>query len=189
MPPLLEDPAAGLDFNGKRGIGGISMGATGAVAIANRHPDLFDAVFGISGCYSTTESLSALSNHLTVQTRRNDVDNLYGPAGNWRWEHYDTQSDPSGLKDTAVYLASARGVTQTSSEAHANASLISYATGTVIEQATLACTRDLDAAMRSRGMTHQRVDYLDAGIHNWGNFHRFIEPAWEHIAPALGVTP
>ena len=189
LPPLLEDPANGLDFNGKRGIGGISMGATGALAIANRNPDRFDAVFGISGCYSTTESLAAISNYLTVETRKNGFDNLYGPAGYWRWEHYDTEADPSGLADMAVYLSSAHGVTQTSSADHADASLINYATGTVIEQATLVCTENLDAAMRARGMTHQRVDYVEAGLHNWGNFHRFIEPAWGHIAPALGVSP
>ncbi|MDR7329149.1 alpha/beta hydrolase [Corynebacterium guangdongense] len=189
LPPLLEDPAHGLDFNGKRGIGGISMGATGALAIANRNPDLFDAVFGISGCYSTTESLAAISNYLTVETRKNDFDNLYGPPGDWRWRHYDTEADPTGLADMTVYLSSARGVTQASSADHADADLINYVTGTVIEQATLVCTENLDAAMRTRGMAHQRVDYVEDGLHNWRNFHRFIEPAWEHIAPALEASP
>ncbi len=187
LPPLLEDPANGLDFNGRRGIGGISMGATGALAIANRHPELFDGVFGISGCYSTTESLAAISNFVTVETRDNDFENLYGPAGDWRWDHYDTAGDPSGLRDMAVYLSSAHGISQTSSVEYADSRVISYATGTLIEQATLACTVDLDAAMRAAGMTHQRVEYVDEGVHNWANFHRFIVPAWEHIAPALGV--
>ncbi|WIM72066.1 alpha/beta hydrolase-fold protein [Corynebacterium suedekumii] len=42
LAPLLEAEPE-LNFNGHRGIGGLSMGATGAIHIANRHPELFDA--------------------------------------------------------------------------------------------------------------------------------------------------
>ena len=187
LPPLLEDPAHGLSFNGHRGIGGLSMGATGALAIANRHPELFDATFGLSGCYSTTEPLSAISNYLTVETRGVEFENVYGPADNWRWEHYDTLADPSGLADMAVYLSTAHGVTDIEVEDYQNLPLQTYITGTVIEQATVTCTSDMDEAMRAEGMTHQKVEYIEQGRHNWANFHRFIEPAWEHIKPALGV--
>lgn len=182
LPPLLERD---VPFNGHRAIGGISMGATGALAIANRHSDMFDATFGLSGCYSTSTPLGYLSSRLTVETRGGDVDNLYGPRGNASWEHYDTQLDPSGLKDMTVYLSSARGNVDRTNDEYQNYPYENFVVGIALEESAYHCTRELERELRDQGTSDLQADYAATGQHDWGNFRRYVEPAWEHIKPAL----
>ncbi len=46
-PPLIDKRFMG---NGRNVIGGLSMGALGAMSIAVRHPDLYRGVAAFSGC-------------------------------------------------------------------------------------------------------------------------------------------
>src|SRR5699024_8619131 len=48
LAPVVEEE---VSHNGKRGLIGLSMGASGAVMMANNNPGFFDGVAGISGCY------------------------------------------------------------------------------------------------------------------------------------------
>ena len=53
----MEDPTTGLKFNGRRIIGGLSMGASGAIRLAAKHPEFYHGAIGLSGCYSTTSAM------------------------------------------------------------------------------------------------------------------------------------
>lgn len=184
--PLLQQ-APELNYNGHSGIGGLSMGAAGAVMIANRHPELFDAVFGISGCYSASSPVGYQTVRLTVGARGGSVDNLFGPESSGKRAHYDTQADPEGLRNLSVYLSAAEGAVS-SDEAAAFDSDVTAAhvtAGVLLEQGAYACTRDLNNAMISRGMTHQKVGLYREGLHTWRNFTAQLQPAWQHIKPAL----
>ncbi|MGI9586635.1 MAG: alpha/beta hydrolase, partial [Dietzia maris] len=64
--PALVEPE--VSTSRSRAIGGISMGAGAAVTIATRHPDLYRAVFGVSGCYSTG-TLGQILTRYTVESR------------------------------------------------------------------------------------------------------------------------
>ncbi|MDR7329146.1 alpha/beta hydrolase [Corynebacterium guangdongense] len=186
LPPLLEDPASGLNFNGRRAIGGLSMGASGAVAIANANPGVFAGVIGISGCYSTTSTAGRIMVGSIVENAGASVYNLYGPPGAPGWDRHNVVKDPRGLASTAVYLSAAEGVvTPEEEEYFGDRTSSALANGIVLEWGSLSCTVDLDQAMRARGMTHQQVDLLPAGVHNWPNFSGALLPGWDHIRPAL----
>lgn len=186
LPPLLEDPAAGLNSNGKRGIAGLSMGAGGAVALANANPGVFDAVAGLSGCYSTTSPAGRLMTSNIVEGAGGSLINLYGPTGSPNWGRYDVVADPSGLADTTVYLSASEGAfTPIEQDYFADRTFSAMSSGMVLEWGAGSCTRDLDGAMRSAGMHHQIVDIQSAGVHNWPNFTAALDRAWDTIGPAL----
>ena len=183
LAPLL-DAAPELNFNGHRAIGGLSMGATGAVHIGNRHPALFDATFGISGCYSPTDPVGRQNAHMTVTTRGGDVANLYGPEGGARWTWHDTVGDPSGLRGQRVYLSAANGVFAADDVAnYAGGNWFDMSSGAALERGSLECTRLLESALD--GAPGLRVDYAETGTHDWHTFNEHLRPAWEHIRPAL----
>ncbi len=183
MLPTVES-AEGINFNGKRAIGGLSMGATGAVHLANTNPDKFDATFGISGCYSTSSAIGKQIITSVPESRGGSVENMFGPAGSRKWKFHDTASNPEGLRNMEVYLSTADGGIDSVppiDEMDTQALLVGYG----LEVGVNACTRDLDKSMRAKGMNHHKVHYKGDGRHNWRNFEEELQPAWDHIRPAL----
>lgn len=185
LPPILE-AESDLNFNGKRGIGGISMGATGAVHLANTRPELYEAVFGLSGCYSTLDSLGRQTAQLSLGTRGGDVTNMWGPFGSETWVEHDATANPEGLRDLAVYLSAANGeYDDIDRHNYGNTNLIDMPLGMILEQGAMLCTQNLDEAMHQAGMDHQVVEYFDTGVHSWRNFNTQFEPAWNSVKGAL----
>ena len=183
LPPLLADEVP--QHNGHVGIGGLSMGASGAVAIANANPEVFDAVFGISGCYSTTSPAGRMMAHGTVESRGGDSANLYGPDSSGLRERYDVVNSPEGLRDMAVYLSATTGAVSAGDEEHYGDDALGMALGVLLEQGSNSCTRDLEAAMGRAGMSHQEVVFLKEGTHDWAMFAAQLVPAWEHVKEGL----
>lgn len=183
LDPLLQRE---LNSNGKRGIGGLSMGAAGAVHLANSNPELFDAVFGISGCYSPVSPMGRQIVNIVTGSRGGNVENMWGPFGSDEWKNHDVVADPEGLRDQAVYLSAANGTINEEDYARYEGNpFFDMAAGTFLERGVLSCTEELDRAMTARGMGHHHVDYKGEGVHNWANFNAQLAPAWEHIRPAL----
>ncbi|MDO5511785.1 alpha/beta hydrolase family protein [Corynebacterium sp.] len=188
LAPLLESSDE-FTFNGKRGIGGLSMGANGAVHLANTNPELFDGVFGISGCYSPMSPVGRQMASFVVTSRNGDLDNMWGPYGSEEWIRHDAARNPEGLRDQAVYLSAADGtVTPEEQEFYQNYEITSMAVGGLLERGVLTCTQELDSAMQAAGMDHHVVNYKQGGAHNWIQFNQELQPAWDHIKPALDVT-
>lgn len=181
--PLLESQAD-INANGKRAIGGLSMGATGAVQTANLHPDLFNATFGISGCYSTMSPLGRQTMQVVPQSRGADPKNMWGRHGSAEWLRHDVERNPEGLRNQAVYLSTATG-SLLLDQYYADTPIESLSVGWALETGTYQCTRDLEKSMKRAGMNHQQVNYRDRGTHNWETFRVELEPAWNHIKPAL----
>ena len=97
---------------------------------------------------------------------------------------------------TAVGLACTLTPAATAQEGNGNATdeeiafyenyeVTSLAVGALLERGVLECTIDLDEAMQDAGMDHQGVHYKDYGSPNWIQFNQELQPAWDHIKPAL----
>lgn len=182
LAPLVE---AELNHNGKRGLIGLSMGASGAVMMANNNPGFFHGVAGISGCYSTTSKVGQGTVDLTVRTKGGDPTNMWGPRGSEDWLRNDVMSHPEGLRGTALYLAAASGAwTDEELAAYPGKSVNDRIGGTLLEAGSRRCTEEFSAALSDASIPHT-TDYLTDGTHDWVMFGKQLQPAWDAIKPAL----
>lgn len=185
LPPLVDKHLERPD-NGRRAIGGLSMGAAGAVRIANTHPELYDGAIGLSGCYSTLDKPGWLSTELTVQGRGGDTANMWGEFGSPEWVAADVNRNPHGVGSLALYLSAASGIVGADDEAeYSTRPAEDTLRGVLLERTTYECTRSLDASLRAHGYSHHTVDYLPEGAHNWSNYAAQLRPGWEAISYAM----
>ena len=180
LAPVVEEK---VSHNGKRGLIGLSMGASGAVMMANNNPGFFGGVAGISGCYSTTDSFGAGTVKLTVGNLGGDPNNMWSAPE--AWERNDVVLNPEGLRGTQLYLSAANGeITDEEVAYYADKELTDQITGSLLEAGSRHCTENLSAALTKSGIEHT-TDYLDAGAHGWPMFGPQLQPAWDGIKSAL----
>lgn len=180
LPGLVEPH---LDSNDKRGVGGISMGASAALTLATRHPGFYDAVFGVSGCYSPAGIGETLARY-TVQTGGGDPQNMWGPSGASGWAAHDALANAENLRGTAIHLSSGTGMASQEDWENTGHRAGRLLVGMAIEQATGQCTR----------AAADRFDQLDipadvvihpTGLHSWSRFGPAIQQAWQSVEGAL----
>ena len=180
LAPILEEEVA---HNGKRGLIGLSMGASGAVMMANNNPGFFDGVAGISGCYSTTDSIGSGTVKLTVGNQGGDPNNMWSTPESW--ERNDVVLNPEGLRGTQIYLSAATGViTDEEREFYADRDVTDQIAGSLLEAGSRQCTENLSESLTKSGIDHT-TDYLDEGAHSWIMFGPQLQPAWDGIKSAL----
>lgn len=88
-------------------LGGLSMGALGAMAIAVRHPSLYGGVAAFSGCLDLGSPEMRRATAGTVQTRGGNPDNMWGDITDAEWAVHDPAEHISALKGKALYVSSA----------------------------------------------------------------------------------
>lgn len=180
LPNLVEPE---LNTNGKRGIGGISMGAAAAVTTASKHPDLYQAVFGVSGCYST-DALGQILTRYTVESRGGTVTNMWGEPGNATWQANDALLQAEKLRGKRIYLSSGTGVAEPGDWEKYNGDALNFAAGMALEQATHRCTQAAQRKLRELNIPAQ-IDLQPTGMHNWDYYSRQIPVAWNSVKSAL----
>ena len=172
-----------LRASGKRGIGGISMGAAAAVTTATRHPDLYNAVFGVSGCYST-DQLGQILTRFTVESRGGTVTNMWGEPGNATWQAHDALINAEKLRGKRIYLSSGTGVAEPGDWERYGGDALNFAAGMALEQATDRCTWAMDRRLKELGIP-ARIDHRPTGMHNWHYYSQQIPVAWNSVKSAL----
>ncbi|MDO4762499.1 MAG: alpha/beta hydrolase family protein [Corynebacterium sp.] len=183
LPPILDDAANGLNFNGKRFIGGLSMGAGGAVRLANAHPELFDGAIGLSGCYSNTTTMGRFMIESIANSVNADHTKMFGTSDNPDRLRTDVVANPEGLRSMPVYLFTADGhVTPRDIENYRHQSVKDLPGAVILELATDKCTRELDESMKAHGMTHQKVVLQHGGVHDWPYYAEQFPFAWKHVS-------
>lgn len=180
LASVIEDE---VTHNGKRGLIGLSMGASGAVMMANNNPGFFGGVAGISGCYSTTDTIGRGTVNLTVGNLGGDPNNMWSTPESW--ERNDVVSNPEGLRGTQLYLSAATGeITDEELEYYSGKPITDQIAGSLLEAGSRQCTEDLSAALTDANIEHT-TDYLDQGAHGWPMFGPQLQPAWDGIKSAL----
>lgn len=182
LPGLVESD---VNFNGKRAIGGISMGASASVMIANLNPGFYQAVLGISGCYSTMSKMGHETTYLMVHSRGGTLENMWGPYGSDGWVTHDVPRNPKGLANTRMYLSAGSGVVDPDKR-DAWLHQVAPMASNVLEVGVRTCTQELDTALTIHGVTgNSKIVYTDYGSHEWANFNEHFGPGWEYIRGAL----
>ena len=182
LPELLAGDEISLKNNGKTGIGGVSMGASAAMSLATRHPDSYDAVFGVSGCYETG-GLGKILADFTVASRGGDIDNMWSKD---EWEAHDPTINSDKLKGTKVYFSSATGAAAQDELATYDYNPLHYTQGLFLEQAVNVCSNQFDRALNRADVDHE-FKQVPQGMHNWWTFAGQIPDAWSAVRGTLGA--
>lgn len=187
-PVVVDGAEHQVAFNGERGIAGLSMGAASAVDIAEHHPDLYDTVGAISGCYDPTDDLGFLLAKVTVETRGGDIANMWGNRRNTpAYAEHDSLAHIGALRGKTLYFSAATGIPGpgTWTDEYQRQAL-PFVQGAALEQGVHACTVAMDRRLSEVGMRdHATIDYLPTGLHNWATFDRAIGPMRDVMIPAL----
>lgn len=178
LPPLIDARFRG---NGLNAIGGLSMGALGAMTIAVRHPRTYRGVVALSGCLDQGSVEMRQATAATVATRGGNPDNMWGPLNGPDWSAHDPAANISVLRGKPIFVSSGNGVPDPSLGLAGLASPV----GGVLEGVVLQCTKAFEAAARRAGV---KVTYLyRAGLHSWGYWNEDLRKAWPTVARALRV--
>ncbi|WP_232852015.1 alpha/beta hydrolase [Nocardia acididurans] len=189
LPPVVE---AYLESSGRRAIAGVSMGAQGAMMLAQRHPGRYAAVAGMSGCYSTADEFGHTVTRMTVGSRGGDVVNLWGPPGSPEWAAHDSFLGADHLRGTVIHLSAGTGLpTPADLAAITQAPNIFDAArmaggGSSLEAGTRTCTERFAQRLTQLGIP-ATVHLTPTGMHTWPDFADALGPAWRTLAPALNV--
>ncbi|MFC9994135.1 alpha/beta hydrolase [Nocardia sp. NPDC127526] len=190
LPPIVEKY---LDSNGRRAIAGVSMGAQGAMMLAQRHPGQYAAVAGMSGCYSTADDLGRAITQIIVASRGGDVFNLWGPPSSPDWIAHDSLLGAEALRDTTIHLSVASGVpgpgnlVALAKSPNIGEALAEAGGGIALEAGARECTERFAHRLAELGIP-VTLHYAPTGLHAWPDFAAQLGPAWQTLAPALGVA-
>jgi S-formylglutathione hydrolase FrmB len=187
LPPIVESY---LHTDGRRAIAGVSMGAQGAMMLAQRHPGFYRAVAGISGCYSTADDVGEALTRITVASRGGNPENLWGPPNSPAWLAHDSFLGAATLRGTAIYLSAATGIPGVPDlEAIADApnvmgALQTAGGGVALEAGALTCTQRFAERLAQLHIP-ATVEYWPAGMHAWSSFANELPAAWNAVAKAF----
>ncbi|MCK8614886.1 alpha/beta hydrolase [Gordonia sp. C13] len=178
LPPLIDKRFNG---NGRNVIGGLSMGALGAMSIAVRHPGLYRGVAAFSGCLDQGAPEYRQATAASVSTRGGNPDNMWGPVGHSTWDDHNPAAHVDVLKGKPVYVAVGNGLPDPSLGIAGLASPV----GGVLEGVVLQCTQSFKRRADAAGV---KVTYdFRSGLHSWGYWNEDLHRAWPTIARGLGV--
>ncbi|WAC55260.1 alpha/beta hydrolase [Gordonia sp. SL306] len=178
LPPLIDSRFRG---NGVNAIGGLSMGALGAMSLAVRNPELYSGVAAFSGCLDQGSAELRQATAATVATRGGNPDNMWGPLGNSDWAAHDPAARVSALKGKPIYVAVGNGLPDPSLGLAGIASPV----GGILESVVLRCTMSFREKADRAGV---RATYdFRAGLHSWGYWNQDLHRAWPTLAKALRV--
>lgn len=170
----------------KTGIAGLSMGGGAAAALAVRHPEKYEAVGSLGGCYSAADDIGFLLTKVTVETRGGQLGNLWGERGAPGYAEHDVIRHAEKLRGKTLYFSTATGVPGPHEWAEHNGDMLRFVQGAGLEQAVHACTVKLDRRLDQVGVD-ARIDYFPTGLHNWGSFGQGVEPMLDTLLPRLGA--
>ncbi|MBD0862636.1 esterase family protein [Gordonia sp. zg691] len=178
LPPLVDKRFNG---NGRNVIGGLSMGALGAMSIAVRHPDLYRGVAAFSGCLDQGSPEFRQATATSVTTRGGNPDNMWGPLDHDTWDAHNPAVHVAALKGKPTYVAVGNGLPDPALGLAGLASPV----GGVLEGIVARCTESFKRRADRAGVD---IDYdFRAGLHSWGYWNQDLHRAWPTIARALDV--
>lgn len=180
LPPIID---AQFHGNGVNAIAGLSMGATGAMNLITRHPDLYEGVAALSGCFDTSQDSSRDSVRGTVAYKGGNPDNMWGPPGDPAWEEHDPYLLAERLRGKEIFLSTGNGLV---GPYDLGAGSDALTVGAPLEVGTFVCTITYDRRLRELGIP-ARVVYRPWGTHTWRYWQDDLKTAWPTLEDALGL--
>jgi S-formylglutathione hydrolase FrmB len=178
LPPLIDKRFRG---NGRNVIGGLSMGALGAMSIAVRHPDLYRGAAAFSGCLDQGTPEFRQATATSVTTRGGNPENMWGPLAHATWDAHNPADHVAALRGKPVYVAVGNGLPDPALGVAGLASPV----GGVLEGVVARCT---DSFKRRADRAGVDITYdFRTGLHSWGYWNQDLHRAWPTMARALNI--
>ena len=191
LPGVLEQQT-GIPFNGERYIGGLSMGGSAAIRLANLHPELYSGTFSVSGCYSSTSTAGRAYFNLASRVMGGNPDLMWGPGTTPERLRNDVVADPKGIASMPLYIYSANGhAAERDIDLARSEGITTFFGNITLEKLTNQCSPDLEQSMQEKRMMHDRVefDFAPTGIHDWPYYKQQLPVAWASITQGKYTYP
>src|SRR5574340_535744 len=107
LPPLIDSRFSG---NGVNAIAGVSMGATGAMNLITRHPELYRGVASLSGCPDNGQEASITAVRTPVAYKGGDATNMWGGPEDPAWAAHDPVLNAEHLRGKSIFVTVGTGL-------------------------------------------------------------------------------
>ena len=170
--PLIDARFRTAARRSQRAVMGISMGGYGAMMVAARHPDLFDAAASLSGAVDSNLPAHGAVLSISPTFQGAEPDAIYGPrlTQEVRWRGHNPTDLADNLRDLDLQVRSANGVPN---PAIGENLLSADSVSCVVEAGVYVASVSLHQRLAALGIPHVWHDY-GAGCHSVPNFKREI---------------
>ncbi len=180
LPPIIDGRFHG---NGTNAVAGLSMGATGAMLLITRNPELYEGVAALSGCLDTSQASTRNSVRGTVVYKGGNPDNMWGPPEDPDWAAHDPLRLAERLRGKDVFVSTGNGLLGPHDFASGQDQL---SAGMALEMGAFTCTLTFDRRLRELNIP-ATVVYRPWGTHTWPYWQDDIKTAWPTLARSLGL--
>ncbi|MCH6197313.1 esterase family protein [Corynebacterium mastitidis] len=181
LPPYLEANFGVSRSNNS--IMGISMGATGAMNLAAKHPDQFKQVLSLSGYLTlTVPGAYTLMGLVLLSSGGFNINNLYGSIMSPKRAENDPYMNMGGLRNSDVVVVAGSGFPRADDPKDPQSLIV----GGALEQVSRVSTQMWGAKARAEGLVDTEV-YPEFGVHNWPIWNEAVRQNHDRILRALGA--
>ncbi|KQB83463.1 alpha/beta hydrolase [Corynebacterium lowii] len=177
LPPYLEANFGVSPV--KNSVLGISMGATGAMNLAAKHPEQFKQVFSLSGYLTNTvPGAQTLMRVALLDAGGFNLNAMYGSVVSPKRFANDPLFNMGGLRGTDVYVTAATGIP---GPADLQLPIQDIIAGSPLETISRASTQAWATTAKMTGISVTE-NYPIVGLHNWG---LWVDQLNNHIRPRV----
>ncbi|WP_405487686.1 alpha/beta hydrolase [Nocardia sp. NBC_00511] len=181
LPPLID---AAFEGNGIDAIAGVSMGAQGAMMLAERAPRLYRGVAAYSGCYTSTGVEGQAQMRGVVTGLGGDPGNMFGGPADPAWADHDVLAHADALRGKDIYVSVGNGVLSDYEAAESARIGEVLALGVPIELAAHQCTVQFADRLGELGIP-ATTNFRSHGTHIWAYWADDFADSWPVLARAL----
>ena len=186
LPPILKE---GWRANDKTAVFGMSAGATGAMNLAERHPDMFNFVGSYSGYLDTSSPGMSEGIGLVMKTVSPfNAENMWGQYGSEGWKEHDPKLNVSKLKNTGVYVSAGSGAAGSYDDESQVLPGLPKKGLTFGQEALARMTSETFVSHAKRAGINVTTAFRNSGTHTWPYWQFELGKSWPYMADALGLS-
>ncbi len=179
LPPVLNHWRIRDDH---RAVVGVSMGATSAVNLAARNPEMFDAVGSFSGYLDTTSLGLPQLFAANLKSSGFDATRMWGPYYSRNWREHDPKLLVRNLKGKVVYVSAGTGTTGSHDKPNDKPGFLNNPR----EFGSRVTSQNFVNAAKLAGV-HINAVFRPNGTHTWAYWEPEMKNMWPMIAEQWGM--
>ncbi|MFE3228093.1 alpha/beta hydrolase-fold protein [Nocardia sp. NPDC059228] len=184
LPPLLDRDWRTTNV---RGLTGLSMGGTAAMALASRNPGFVRYAASFSGFLTlTTLGMPQAIAYAMRDAGGYNADAMYGPPTDAEWESHDPYALAEKLKGLSLYVSSGSGLAGIHDIPAGVPGVSTNWVGMALEVLARFSSQQFVAKLDKLSIPVQ-VNYRPSGTHSWPYWDFEMRQSWPQAAAALGV--